>query len=164
MKKMGWILLIGLLFITACEKENVQKKEVNTSNEMIHEHCTRIGTIDSNSTVDMNYELYYTGERINRIESIESVTSTDSEVLDTYENAYRTIHSYYVDIDHYDTDLVRTETNVTSTMIIDYDHINIAQLVALEGEEDNIFENNVPMISKYRELSKKMGITCEKVS
>ncbi len=163
MKKIGCILLIGLFFVTACESHKVEDQS-KTDTGMIHEHCTRIGIIDDNSSADLQYEVYYTGDIINKIESLESVTSTDSEVLDTYEDAYRTIHSYYVDIDHYDTNLVRTDNKVTSTMIIDYDNIDIAALIELEGEEDNIFENNIPKMSKYKELAKKTGITCEKVS
>lgn len=163
MKKLVFVILIGLLFVTACEQGNT-KKTVKTQKGQIHEHCVRNGKIDDVSSTDLSYELYYTGERINKIESTEMVISSNSKTLDEYEKAYRQIHSYYVDIDHYDTQVIRTNDKVVSKMIIDYDRIDIDALIALEGEEDNIFENKVPKISKYRDFAKKMGITCEVVS
>ena len=163
MKRIGLGIIMGILLITvtACDKEKTEIiPTTNTQKGQIHEHCVRIGHIDDESSADLSYEVYYTGDIINRIESTEKVTSTSSATLDTYEEAYRKIHSYYENIDHYDTNLIRTSNSVTSTMIIDYDKIDIAKLIELEGEENNIFENNQPKIDKYKEFSKKVGTTC----
>ena len=172
MKKLflGLLIIVLLLSVTACDKKETSKKTtkedeptVEKKTGQIHEHCTRTGSIDSDSSAEMIYEIYYTGDVLNLINSTERVTSTKSEVLDEYEAAYRKIHSYYADIDHYDTEVIRTNSSVASKMTIDYDKIDLAKLIALEGEADNIFENGKPMISKYKELAKKMGVTCEEV-
>ncbi len=170
MKKVFVLLFVFILLVTltACDKKEKSKSTTGddtvVSKDMVHEHCTRTGNVDSNSSAEMVYEIYYTGEVLNKIESTERVTSTSKDVLDEYENAYRQIHSYYTDIDHYETDIIRTSSSVASKMSIDYDKIDLEKLIALEGEEDNIFENGKPMISKYKELAKKLGVTCEKVS
>ena len=46
--------------------------------------------------------------------------------------------------------------------IID-DKVDIDKLIEIEGEEDNIFENKIPKVSKWLDLSKKFGTTCELV-
>ena len=43
---------------------------------------------------------------------------------------------------------------------IDYEKVDVSKLIALEGEEDNIYENNIPKLNKYLELGKKVGVTC----
>ena len=166
MKKIMFITVSLLLIITvtACTKEEKADESKESIMNQVHEHCTRTGIIDDNSSAEMEYELYYTGDIINRIESTEVVTSTSEETLNTYEEAYKKIHENYTDIDNYETKIIRTKNSVTSKMYIDYDKIDIKELVELEGEEDNIFEDNLPKVSKYKEFIKKVGITCKQVS
>ena len=171
MKKILMLLLIIVFLVsaTACGKKEEKSSEKSSSGAtvregIIHEHCTRTGKVDDNSSAEMSYEIYYTGEVLNRIESTERVTSTTQSVLDEYENAYRTIHSYYKDLKYYDTNIIRTDSSVTSKMSIDYDKIDLKKLIELEGEEDNIFEDGKPMISKYKDLAKKLGVKGEVVS
>ena len=128
----------------------------------VHEHCTRTGTLTGGST-DLSYEIYYTGKVLNRVESTEKVISDDDEILDQYEGAYRAIHAHYEGLEYYDTNVIRTDDSVTSIIIIDYDHIDIDELISIEGEEDNIFEDKIPRISKWRALSRKVGMKCSKV-
>lgn len=163
MKKIGIsiLLVIALLTVTACDKE--EKQETNNTNKQVHEHCVRSGTV-TNGTADLSYEIYYTGDVLNKIESTESVMSESSDVLDTYESAYRTIHEAYKDIKYYDTEVIRTDTSVTSIMIIDYDHVDVSKLIAMEDKENSIFENNIPKVSKYKEFGKKVGLSCTPVN
>ena len=91
------------------------------------------------------------------------VTLDDSSMLDTYEEAYKKVHSYYEGLDYYDTSVVRNNNTVTSTININYDEIDIDKLISIEGEEDNIFTNKVPSVSKWLALGKKFGIKCELV-
>ena len=169
MKKIGIIILfISIIVLTGCENENKSKekviidgKTVNTST-MEHKHCTRQGNV-TNGEVSLNYDIYYTGDRLNVLKAEEKVTSKESEILDTYENAYKQIHSNYEGLEYYDAKVERDDTSITSTISIDYDNINIDKLISIEGEEDNIFENKIPKVDKWIELAKKFGTKCEKV-
>ena len=154
------IVLLSSVFLVACEKGDSSNI---TSNKMLHEHCTRSGVLDG-GTADLQYDIYYTGDILNKIESYEAVSSEDSSLLDQYEEAYNTIHAYYKGLNYYITKVERTEGSIESTIIIDYDKINIDELISIEGEEDNIFENKVPKVSKWKELAKKVGTKCELVS
>ena len=162
--KLFGIILLSTCLLVGCEKKNtieVDGEEVNTK-EMVHEYCERSGTLEG-GTADLHYDIYYTGDVLNILRSEETVRSTTSSVLDEYENSYKTIHSYYKDLKYYDTDIIRDEEHVSSIITINYDKIDINELLSIEGEEDNIVENGVPKVEKWKELAKKIGATCVKV-
>ena len=168
MKKISLIviLLIGVISITGCEKTKSTKvisngKVVDTST-MKHKHCTRSGSVTGAST-NLMYDLYYTGDILNIIKSYEEITSDDSSILDEYEEAYKGIHAHYQGIEYYDTSVERNNNSVVSTIVINYDKIDYDRLIALEGEENNIFENRQAKVDKWLELGKKVGVKCEEI-
>lgn len=165
------ILVIAVILVTGCQtkkrevvngipQEGSKVKSVDDLSQKTGIlHCTRKGTVDGGSGT-FNYYVTYQGDEITFINSVESVESDDPAVLKQYEDSYKKIDSYYVDIDHYDAKIDSFNNTVTHTVNIDYKQINIKKLVELEGEEDNIFENNKAKLSKYFTLAKKLGITC----
>ncbi len=162
MKKICLIGILLLVFITGCDSKKdvvVEGKKINTAS-MEHKHCTRNGSMD-NGEVNLNYDIYYTGEVLNIVKSVEEVTSSDESILDTYEEAYKKIHAYYEGLDHYDTSVVRNNNSVISTITIDYDNVSYDKLIEIEGEEDNIFEDRIPKVNKWLELGKKFGVSCK---
>lgn len=168
-KKVLLFILFGLLIVTGCTNKEKDLEKTIISNgskietkNMIHDHCTRNGRID-NGDISLQYELYYTGEVLNLLQSEEKVISADTTILDTYENAYKQIHAHYQDLTYYDAEVIRGDTTVTSQITINYDKIDIQKLLAIEGEEDNIIENGVAKVAKWKELAKKFGTTCETI-
>ena len=153
-----------LFFMSACTNNTVEVngEKVDTS-KMIHEHCTRAGSAGSGIDVNLSYEIYYTGEILNIIESTERVETTQANTLDLYENAYKSIHKNYEGLDYYDAEVERTNNSVTSHITINYDKIDIGKLISIEGEDDNVFENKIPKVEKWKELAKKVGTKCSKV-
>ena len=136
MKKIAILFLLGitLFMVTGCEEEGTvvsNGEKVNTT-KMEHKHCERGGTLE-NGEVSLQYEIYYTGEVLNLIQSEEKVMSEDKEILDTYEEAYKGIHAHYEGLKYYDTEVKRDNNSVTSTIVINYDKIDISALLAIEG-------------------------------
>ena len=161
MKKVILTICIGIISIVLVGCDNNNKEVI--SKEKIHEHCTRNGIVENGSAL-LSYEIYYTGDVLNLLEAIEEVSSSNSDLLDQYENAYKEIHKHYEGLNYYVTSVVRKDDRVTSTIRIDYDKIDINKLIEIEGEEDNIFEEKIPKASKWKELAKKVGTKCEIVS
>ena len=153
------ILILGVTTACGATRTEDGKKLVK-----IHEHCTRTGTMQGNAQASLTYEIYYTGDILNKIESHEKVISSSKEILDMYEESYKGIHKHYEGIKYYDTDVIRTDASVESVMIINYDRVDVSKIIALEGEEGNIFENKIPKVSKWKELTKKVGMQCEAAS
>ena len=167
MKKMGIITLLFVsFFLVGCEKQEKvisNGEKVNVS-KMQHKHCTRTASADSGVEVSLNYDLYYTGEKLNLLHSEEKVTSTSNESLDLYQNAYESIHQHYEGLEYYDTSVVRGGDFIASAITINYDKIDIGKLLDIEGEEDNIIENGEAKVEKWLALAKKLGAKCEDVS
>ena len=160
-KKVLLLVFLFSLFLVGCENESSvvsDGKKVDTS-KMVHEHCTRAGTIDDGD-VSLNYDLYYTGEVLNILVGEEKVISPTQSVLDTYEQAYKDVHKRYEGLEYYDTEVVRGDNTVTSKVTINYDKINTQRLLSIEGSEDNIFENGVAKVEKWKALIKKFGGSC----
>ena len=89
MKKISiiFITLAFILLITGCDDENEvvsNGKTVNTAN-MEHKHCTRSASGTDGVTTELSYELYYTGDKLNILESTEKVIATKDSDLDTYQ-------------------------------------------------------------------------------
>ena len=178
MKKELLIIIIFTLFtLVGCTKE--EKKEItkkdNSKGEIAikdneeetvdnsvkkHKVCTRVAKGKDGMDVSFNYDIYYTGNIINMIKSEEKVITDNQADLDEYENAYNSIKSHYVDLENYIIEVNRTTNSTSVNMIINYDIIDIAKLIEIEGEEDNIFENNKPKLSKWQELADKFKVTC----
>lgn len=158
-------LLLVCILLCGCESKKeeiiINNKSINTAS-MEHKHCVREATADD-AEVKLEYDIYYTGDILNLLISKEKIISSSDEVLNIYEEAYKSIHSHYEELEYYDTSVDRGDTTVLSTISINYDKVNIDKLIEIEGEEENIFENKIPKVSKWLDLSKKFGTTCELV-
>ena len=167
MKKMFLIVILLFVSFLVCGCDNKDDevisngKKVDTS-KMEHKHCERNATA-TDADVKLEYDIYYTGEVLNILESKEEIISASDDVLNTYEKAYKGIHENYRGLKYYDTKVTRGDTTVISYITINYDKININKLIEIEGEEDNIFEEKVPKVSKWIELASKFGTKCELV-
>lgn len=176
------LLLFITLILTACSKQTDKEEDTETNqssylseealskdleeieNEnLVHEHCTRAGNAGVGTKVNLGYDLYYQDDTLLLLQSIEELVTDNKKTLDKYENAYRKIHSNYKQLDNYIANVDRTDSSVASNIIIEYYKIDIDKLIEIEGEEDNIFENKVPKVSKWKELAEKFGTSCTKV-
>lgn len=164
--KILFVLFLSILLV-GCGSSSDNKDvvisngdRVNTK-KMEHKHCTRKGNAGTGVNVSLNYDIYYTGDLLNLLVSEEKVSSADDSVLTTYEDAYNGIKSHYSGLEYYDQEVTRGDTTVSNKITINYDKIDIDALIAIEGEEDNIFEKKVPKVDKWLELAKRFGTECE---
>lgn len=158
------IVLISLFLITGCKKNTVEVngKKVSTSG-MGHKHCIRNASAGDNITTNLSYEIYYKDDILNVLESIEEIKTTDQNTLDEYEKAYENINNNYEGLMYYDSKVTRTDDSVSRHTTIDYDKINIEELLKIEGEKDNIIENGKAKLQLWLDLAKKFGAKCEEV-
>ncbi len=159
------LLLVSLLLLGCSNSKNTvvsNGKRVNVS-KMKHKHCTREGDAGSDIDVSLNYDLYYTGDILNILKAEEKITSKKEDSLSLYEDSYKKIHENYKGLEYYDTSVVRDDKSVTSTIVINYDKINMKKLLEIEGEEDNIIDDNKAKVDKWLELAQKFGTKCKEV-
>ena len=163
----GIILIVLCLLVVGCSSDQVANEEDTGKIESIDDLtrkkgtllCTRSATA-TNAEPFFSYIIDYKNDEILKIQSTEGITSSDSKVLDEYEEAYRKIASYYVDIKYYDTKVKRESDKVTWETTINYQKVDLNKLLELEGEENNIIENGKAKLSSWLELGEKVGTTC----
>lgn len=123
--------------------------------------CTRDADAGAGIDVNLSYEVYYQGEYIQILYSKEQVISDDQDVLDEYENAYRSIDKNYEGLKYYDISIVRTEDSVTDETVINYGKIDIDKLLEIEGEEDNVIKDGKVKLDDWLEFTEPFGMKCE---
>lgn len=150
--KISLIVLVSFL-ITGCGSGNIASADGVKI-------CSRTGEVNNGSS-KMNYEVYYEGDYVTIIHSVEEIISDDSSVLDTYEEAYKNIFKQYENLEYYDNTVTRGDNTVISDTTINYAKIDIDKLLEIEGEEDNVIENGKVKLSTWLTFAKKFGVTCE---
>ena len=161
------ILFLCIFIVTGCDDESekvVSNGEKVSTSTMQHKHCSREANGGSGVIVNLDYDLYYKGEELLLLKSVEQIVSSKEEKLDEYENAYKGISEHYTGLDYYDQEVVRGDTSVTNTIIINYEKINIQKLLEIEGEDDNIIENGKAKVDLWIKLAEKFGTKCEDVT
>ncbi len=159
------LFLICSVILTACGS-NTQVisngKKVNTTS-MSHKHCVRSATADAGITVELEYDVYYTDDKLNLLQSTEKVVANKETDLDEYQKAYESINENYAGLEYYDTKVERKETSVIRTTVINYDKIDLNKLLEIEGKDDNVIENGEAKSELWFSLAKKFGAKCEEV-
>ena len=151
----GLFFLISILFITGCKSET--EKEASKLSVI---NCTRNASAD-NAKVSLEYKVYYKGDYVRILNSIEKITSSSSSVLDEYEEAYKKIFSAYDGLDYYENTITRKDNSVISETTINYGKIDTDQLLEIEGEEDNVIEDGKVKVSTWISFAEKLGATCD---
>lgn len=176
-----FIILFMLLFlITGCSQKNdkndstVKKddsSDVNLKSSNSHLDtsgsgslkCTRVASASTGIDVSLNYELQYEDGVVLVLHSTEKITSSSSDSLDEYEEAYKKIAQNYDDLEYYDTNVIRTDDTVVNDTIINYQKLDMDKLLAIEGEEDNVIEDGKVKLATWLSFVEKFGTVCEEV-
>lgn len=155
-------VILCLFLLTGCEEENSKTAKVKKEKGEEILKCTRTAVGMNNATASLNYTIYYKGDYVTKTVSIEKVKSDDSSVLDQYESSYKKIFANYKDIDYYDNTVDRTSDSVTSTTVINYEKVDTAKILELEGEDGNIYEEDGRVKKEtLTDFFKKYGAKCE---
>ena len=147
------IVLVMVLLLAGCGSNS------SVSSDGVKK-CTRTGTVTNGST-EMNYEVYYKGEYVVLLHSTEKIISDSSSVLDTYEEAYKSIFKQYEGLEYYDNKITRSSNSVTNEITINYEKIDMGKLLDIEGGENNVIENGKVKLDTWLSFAKKYGVTCE---
>ena len=170
-----FLLVISLLFLTGCGEEEIKVDEnsggifkgasavtsdfnYNGSGRLI---CTQEAVAEGDMEVDINYTILYTNGIINKLTSHQKVSSSSNSSLSLYEGAYKNIAKNYKDLEGYDTEVTRDSGSVSYISIIDYDKIDVGEIIAIEGSEDNIFDNGKASLKLWLDLAGSVGTTCQ---
>lgn len=169
MKKLSKILftlIITLFFITGCGEEikiesgTKVDKNTDTANATGTLLCSRGGKGLGDSTADLSYEVNYKKGYLEKVHSIEKISSEDSSILDQYEDAYKNIFNKYKNLKYYENSIKREDNSVTSDTTIDYSKIDMNKLEEIEGNSQEIIKNGKIALSDWLTFASKVGTQC----
>ena len=100
-----------------------------------------------------------------KIDSVDDLTSESGTGLDEYYSAYLNIDEKYKGLDYYNSKVIKDDNSVTRDTTIDYEHVDIDKLLHIEGNEDNIIdENGKASLDMWLALAKRFGTVCNESS
>ena len=150
MKKIQIILvLIIALFATGCAKESEEKAMT----------CTR--TVKKEDVkMDFQYNVVYQQDYVKKVESIEKVTTDNLETLNNYKTTVEQVYAPYKDIEYYETEVTISDNTLTSIASIDYENIDIDELIKIDSAYEQLFTNGKISIDTIENLYNQIGVSC----
>ena len=154
MKKIKYLLLVLLMIflITGCQSEETSKTMV----------CSRTINQDAIS-MDLKYTVTYKGKYVEKVESIEKITTDDTTVLDTYKQAVETTYQPYSKIDNYSYDVKVEGNTLISTVMADYTKIDYKKMLEVDTANQQIFTDDGKVkLETIESFYTKLGTNCTK--
>ncbi len=149
MKKVLVFLFVVTLVLTGCGKKSGTIK------------CTLTNDL-STYKLESTYTVNYTGKTVDSVDTVEKITSDNSAVLDTFEKTlkttYETANKTY---GGYNIDIKRTDSEVISTVKIDYNKMNISQYVKDQPTLKAYVDGDKLTVDGIKSIYVAMGATCE---
>ena len=158
MKKKLLILgIIALVLITGCGQGS---KDITVKEEKMV--CTRTGNMN-NLEMDFNYEVYYEGNNVNKVQTTEKITSEDTSVLEQSKQQIENLYSNFDNIENYNYNVVIEGNTLTSTTDINYEKIDIDELLEIDSSISQLLnDDNKIDLEKITRVYEQTGATCEK--
>lgn len=158
MKKKLLILgIIALVLITGCGQGG---KDITVKEEKMV--CTRTGNMN-NLEMDFNYEVYYEGNNVNKVQTTEKITSEDTSVLEQSKQQIENLYSNFDNIENYNYNVVIEGNTLTSTTDINYEKIDIDELLEIDSSISQLLnDDNKIDLEKITQVYEQTGATCEK--
>lgn len=145
------MLLVMILGITGCNA----KEERKTLN------CTRNVTIEEGTRMELWYQVTYTGDFVEVIETEEKVISNNTDFLETFRDNVEKLYSPYKNVEHYDYDVQISGDTLTSKTRIDYSQIDTNQMLEIDSANESLIHDGKIKISDIKLMYESLGVTCK---
>ena len=161
--KKGLFLLSLLFLLTGCGEETKEDviQEV-PKQATVHCELSSRDVINGYETT-AEYTIYYTGDYVDKVDTVETVTSESEEFLDTMEEyvntTYEATNSAY---GGYTYEVTREDGKVVSNVTIDYDKMNLEQYATDQSSLAQYIEDGKFLVDGIIEIYETAGATCEK--
>ena len=149
------ILVVVLLLVSACGK---------VSNQEFVKKC-KLTTNDASNgyKLESEYKIYGKGDVVEKVETIETITSTNEEILEYFEEYLEETYEEYDKIYGGYTNEVENENGkVVSKTIIDYNIMDVEQYVEdNSGMKNYVNSNNKLLLKGIINIYESLGAVCE---
>mgnify|MGYP001861457807 FL=1 len=164
--KKGLLLLLLLLtlsvLLTGCGEESKNDVNPETSKQETM-HCeSSIRDVVNGYETTSKFTIYYTGDYVDKVETVETVTSESEEFLDNMEeyinSTYDAMNSTY---GGYSYEVIREDGSIVSNVVIDYSKMDLEQYITDQPTMSNYVENDKLLVEGIVDIYEEAGATCE---
>lgn len=149
--KIGQVLLgvFIVLLITGCDNDGM--------NSMT---CTR--TMDQNNIkTSLKFNIEYKDDYVSRVKRVETIETTNSDVLDTYKEQIEALYSPYKDVDYYEYNVDISDNKLTSTVDINYDKVDTDKLLEIDSANGTLIKDGKININDIKSVYEDLGAICK---
>lgn len=122
--------------------------------------CTRTMN-QSGMKTNLNYKVTYSGDYVNRVQSEESIETSDTTTLNTYKEQIEKIYTPYKDIKYYTYNVTIDGNKLVSTVDINYAKIDIKKLIEIDSANSQLINDGKVKLSSVKSLYEQLGATCK---
>ena len=117
--------------------------------------------VSGDDVVTASYKVWYKGEIVTKIKSVESLTSTNDSTLEDYRSKMSTFYAPYLGIDYYNYSIDNKENQVSVSLDVDYEKVNVEELISIDPNNESFFHDGKVYLSTLLDLYKNVGVVCD---
>lgn len=163
--KLSIVLLVGLLVFTGCSDNNDKKLDKDSEKgSSVQENkdakvlrCTKTGEVTTGVEADLTYEVTYTGSYVDKVHTVEKLTSDNEQYLNQYKTLVEAGYSPYKDIKYYDYDIKVKNGMLTSTVDINYAKIDTDKMIEIDSNNSLLIKDGKVKLSDIQEMYEQLG-------
>ncbi len=166
MKKKFLIILVLVfgLFLTGCGEQNTLKEETTnqeeTQDEVEKMSCVMQRTVSEGLSIESTYNVEHDGKYVNLVETVEKITSSDKEILETYKAQVEQIYEPFKNLKYYDYDVNISGDTLTSIVRINYAKIDTDKMLEIDSSLEQLIKNGRIAVQDIKELYEQIGAVC----
>ena len=156
------VLLVFTLLVTGCgvsSSGGITGTQNNPKQEVLT--CTRNVTLGGGVSMDLFYEVTYTGDYVDKIKTVEKVISDNVSVLEQYKDTIAQMYEPYLNIEFYENNIEISEDTLTSTTTIDYSKIDTDKLISIDSANATLIKDGKVSVATIKSAYESMGAICE---
>ena len=146
------VLLIGIVCIIGLTGCNSDSKETLT--------CTRTQN-QNNIKTSLKYTINYKDSYVTKVKSVETVETSDLDILNSYKEEIENLYSPYDNIDYYEYNVVINDHKLTSTVNINYEKVDTDRLLEIDSSNGQLIKDGKIKINDIKEVYENLGAICK---
>ena len=122
--------------------------------------CTRTMN-QSGIKTSLNYKVTYSGDYVNRVQSEESIETSDTTTLNAYKEQIENVYTPYKDVKYYTYNVTVNGNKLVSTVDINYAKIDTKKLIEIDSANSQLINDGKVKLSSVKSLYEQRGATCK---
>ena len=107
------------------------------------------------------YHVEYKKKYATKLVSIETITTSETQILNDYKTNLEMMYLRFNEIPHYQNTISIKENTLTSKTIINYSKIDLDELIKVDSSFNEVIKNNKISITKLKEQYASTGALCK---